>query len=109
MPKPLVNSCCLCQSTRNGSVISGILAIVLSILTIIVIFTSRVQFKTIVFDFLPSDVVKIILVINLCMTILISLLMIIGVLKVCIYLYIWQSNKTINVQKKTFPHSAIII
>ncbi|KAH8307654.1 hypothetical protein KR044_007311 [Drosophila immigrans] len=81
MPKPLVNSCCLCQSTRNGSVISGILAIVLSIITIIVIFTTRVHFKTIVFDFIPNDVAKIILVINLCMTILISLLMIAGVLK----------------------------
>ncbi|KAH8358774.1 hypothetical protein KR093_002467 [Drosophila rubida] len=81
MPKPLVNSCCLCQSTRNGSVISGALAIVLSIITIIVIFTARVHFKTIVFDFLSHDVVKIILVINLCMTILISLLMIAGVLK----------------------------
>lgn len=86
MPKPLVNSCCLCQSTRNGSVISGILAIVLSILTIILIFTTRVHFKTIVFDFIPNDIVKIILVINLCMTILISLLMIAGVLKVSIFL-----------------------
>lgn len=85
MPKPLVNSCCLCQSTRNGSVISGILAIVLSILTIILIFTTRVHFKTIVFDFIPNDIVKIILVINLCMTILISLLMIAGVLKVSIF------------------------
>ncbi|KAH8417157.1 hypothetical protein KR222_005187 [Zaprionus bogoriensis] len=81
MPKPLVNSCCLCQTTRNGSVISGILAIVLSILTIIVIFTTRVQFKTFIFDSISNDAVKIILVINLCMTILISLLMIAGVLK----------------------------
>jgi len=83
MPKPLVNTCCLCQSTRNGSVISGMLAIVLSIITIIVIFTTRVHFQTLVFkDSLTTDTVKIILVINLCMTILISLLMIAGVLKV---------------------------
>lgn len=88
MPKPLVNSCCMCQSTRNGSVISGVLAIVLSIITIIVIFTTRVHFKTIIFDFIPNDIVKIILVINLCMTILISLLMIAGVLKVRIYILI---------------------
>ncbi|SPP84528.1 uncharacterized protein LOC117586256 [Drosophila guanche] len=81
MAKPLLNSCCVCQSTRNGSIISGILAIVLSIITIVVIFTTRVHFKTIVFDFIPNDIVKIILVVNLCMTILISLLMIAGVLK----------------------------
>lgn len=81
MPKPLVNTCCLCQSTRNGSVISGILAIVLSIITIIVIFTTRVHFQAIAFDLVPKDIVKIILVVNLCMTILISLLMIAGVLK----------------------------
>ncbi|XP_022213563.1 uncharacterized protein LOC111068406 [Drosophila obscura] len=81
MAKPLLNSCCLCQSTRNGSFISGILAIVLSIITIVVIFTTRVHFQTIVFDFIPNDIVKIILVINLCMTIFISLLMIAGALK----------------------------
>lgn len=85
MPKPLVKSFCLCQTTRNGSVISGVLTIVLSIISIIEIFRQRVQFKTILFDFLSNDEVKIILVINLCMTILISLLMIVGVLKVRIY------------------------
>lgn len=82
MPKPLLNNCCLCQSTRNGSVISGILAIVLSIITIVVICVTRVHFKTILFDYFSNDIVKIILIINLCMTILISLLMIAGVLKV---------------------------
>jgi len=81
MAGPLLKSCCLCQSLRNGSIISGILAIILSIATIIVIFTTRIAFKTIVFDWIPTDIVKIILVINLCMTILISLLMIVGVLK----------------------------
>ncbi|XP_065365587.1 uncharacterized protein LOC135958616 [Calliphora vicina] len=81
MAGPLLKSCCFCQSTRNGSIVSGILAILLSIITIILIFTTRVQFKTIVFDWIPTEIVKIILVINLCMTILISLLMIAGVLK----------------------------
>lgn len=86
MPKPLLKSCCLCQSTRNGSIISGTLAIILSIITIIVIFTARVHFKTIIFDFIPNNIVKIILVVNLCMTILISLLMMFGVVKVCLAL-----------------------
>ncbi|XP_017062503.1 uncharacterized protein LOC108102260 [Drosophila ficusphila] len=81
MPKPLLNSCCLCQSTRNGSVISGILAIVLSIITIVLIFTTKVAFRTILFVSISSEVVRIILVLNLIMTILISLLMIVGVLK----------------------------
>lgn len=57
------------------------MGIVLSIISIIVIFTTRVEFKTILMDWLPQNVVKIIFVLNLCMTILISLLMILGVLK----------------------------
>ncbi|XP_037953642.1 uncharacterized protein LOC119683848 [Teleopsis dalmanni] len=81
MAQPPLKTCCFCQSLRNGSIISGILAILLSIITIIVIFTTRVAFKTIFFDWIPTNIVKIILVINLCMTILISLLMIVGVLK----------------------------
>ncbi|KAL5279733.1 hypothetical protein ACFFRR_003998 [Megaselia abdita] len=81
MAGPLLKTCCCCQSLRNGSIISGALAIVLSIISIILIFVTRVEFKTILLDWLPSNVVKIILVINLCMTILISVLMIIGVLK----------------------------
>lgn len=82
MAGPLLGSCCYCQSLRNGSIVSGLLAIILSIATIIVIYTTRVTFKTIVFDWLPTEVVRIILVINLCMTILISTFMIAGVVKV---------------------------
>lgn len=85
MAGPLLKTCCFCQSTRNGSIVSGLLAIILSIITIIVIFTTRVAFKTIFFD-IDTDIVKIILAVNLCMTILISTLMIAGVIKV--------SNKT---------------
>uniref|UniRef100_A0A1A9UF14 Uncharacterized protein n=1 Tax=Glossina austeni TaxID=7395 RepID=A0A1A9UF14_GLOAU len=81
MANPPLKSCCFCQSLRNGSIISGLLAIVLSIITIVIIFTTRVTFKTIIFDWVPPNIVKIILVINLCMTILISTLMIIGVIK----------------------------
>lgn len=57
------------------------MGIILSIISIIVIFTTRVEFKTILMDWLPQNVVKIIFVLNLCMTILISLLMILGVAK----------------------------
>ncbi|CAD6991335.1 unnamed protein product [Ceratitis capitata] len=81
MSKPLMKHCCFCQSLRNGAIISGILAITLSIITIVISLTLRVDFNTIDFDWLPNYVVKIILIINLCMTILISLLMIIGVIK----------------------------
>ncbi|KXJ84019.1 uncharacterized protein LOC109408232 [Aedes albopictus] len=81
MAEPCVTTCCRCYSLRTGSLISGIMGIVLSIISIIVIFTTRVEFKTILMDWLPQNVVKIIFVLNLCMTILISLLMILGVLK----------------------------
>ncbi|XP_062544736.1 uncharacterized protein LOC134211654 [Armigeres subalbatus] len=81
MAEPLVASCCRCYSLRTGSLISGAMGIILSIISIIVIFTTRVEFKTILMDWLPQNVVKIIFVLNLCMTILISLLMILGVLK----------------------------
>lgn len=82
MAGPLVQSCCRCQSLRTGSLISGILGIILAIISLVVMFVARVDFKTIVFDWLPSSVVKIILAVNLCMTILICLLLIVGVLKV---------------------------
>jgi len=81
MGKPLLQTCCGCVSLRIGSIISGVLAILLSVISIILIFTTRVDFKTIVLDWLPPNIVKIILVINLVMTILISTLMIIGVSK----------------------------
>lgn len=61
------------------------------------IFVARVEFKTILFDFLPSSVVKIILVINLVMTILISVLLIIGAIRVGIFLTIVAENFNTNV------------
>ncbi|XP_053687609.1 uncharacterized protein LOC128737077 [Sabethes cyaneus] len=81
MAEPLLSSCCRCYSLKTGSIVSGVLGIVLSVISIIVIFTTRVEFKTILMDWLPQNVVKIIFVLNLCMTILISLIMILGVLK----------------------------
>lgn len=82
MAGPLVQSCCRCQSLRTGSLISGVVGILLAIVSLIVMFVVRVDFKTIVFDWLPASVVKIILAVNLCMTVLICLLLIAGVLKV---------------------------
>lgn len=84
MAGPLLNSCCRCQPLRTGSIISGVGAILLAIVALVILFVSRVEFKTIVFDWLPSWIVKIILAVNLCMTILISIIMILGVLKVSI-------------------------
>ncbi|XP_058833110.1 uncharacterized protein LOC131691004 [Topomyia yanbarensis] len=81
MAEPLLNSCCRCYSLKTGSIISGVMGIILSIISIILIFTTRVEFKTILMDWLPQNVVKIIFALNLCMTILISLIMILGVIK----------------------------
>ncbi|GAB0092626.1 uncharacterized protein DMENIID0001_076330 [Sergentomyia squamirostris] len=81
MAGPLLQTCCRCQSLRTGAIISGVCGIILAIVSLIVMFVARVEFKTIVIDWLPSNVVKIILAINLCMTILICTLMIVGVLR----------------------------
>lgn len=82
MAGPIVKTCCCCQSLRTGSVISGVSGILLAIVTLVVMFTARVEFKTIFFDIFPSWVVKIILAVNLCMTILISILLIVGAIRV---------------------------
>uniref|UniRef100_A0A1L8D8Q3 Putative conserved plasma membrane protein n=1 Tax=Nyssomyia neivai TaxID=330878 RepID=A0A1L8D8Q3_9DIPT len=77
----MLKTCCHCQSLRTGSIVSGVCGILLAIACLIVMFVARVEFKTIVIDWLPSSIVKIILAINLCMTILISTLMLVGVFK----------------------------
>ena len=84
MGQPLLNSCCRCQPLRTGSIISGVCGILLAIVSLILMFTVPVEFKTILFDWIPAWVEKIVLVLNLFMTIFISTLMIIGVLKVTI-------------------------
>jgi hypothetical protein len=82
MGEPVLKSCCKCYSLRTGTLISGICGILMAIIAIVLIFTLRVEFKTILMDWLPQVAVKIILVINLGMTILISLFLIFGALKV---------------------------
>ena len=65
---------------RTGTIIIGILDIILSIITLVLIFVLNVEWKTILID-VDQDVVKIIYAINLCMTIFIAILLLIGVFK----------------------------
>lgn len=85
MAGPLLNTCCRCQPLRVGAIIAGVGAILLAIVSLVILFVVRAEFKTIVLDWLPQWVVKTILAVNLCMTIIISIVMIIGVLKVSPY------------------------
>lgn len=84
MANPIFNSCLGRQSLRTGSVIAGVGAILLSIVFIIMMFALRFKPKTILFDWLPPGIVKVIIAFNLCMTILISIIMIVGAVKVII-------------------------
>ncbi|XP_043248777.1 uncharacterized protein LOC122395353 isoform X1 [Colletes gigas] len=76
-----LSTCCGCYSLKAGTIFTGILGIVLSIVSLIMIFTLNVEWKTILIDVLDQSIVRIIFAINLCMTILISMLLIIGALK----------------------------
>ncbi|CAH1108277.1 unnamed protein product [Psylliodes chrysocephalus] len=88
MAKYLLKTCCACGSLRTGTIIAGVAAIILSILGIIVVLAVRVDLKTIVFDWLPKWAVHLIIVLNLVMTIILSILMVIGVAKRNWYLMI---------------------
>ncbi|CAO1401135.1 unnamed protein product [Diamesa hyperborea] len=89
MGSKMLNSCCGCYTLKIGTIISGVLGILLAIVTIVVVLTTRIDFKTIILDdFLSPSVVKIILVVNLCMTILLSILLIVGALKRNHYLFL---------------------
>ncbi|KAJ6644610.1 hypothetical protein Bhyg_09579, partial [Pseudolycoriella hygida] len=81
MAEPILKTCCKFNSLATGSIVSGVFGIILAIVSLILLFTLRVEFRTIVFDWFPTSVVKIILAINLCMTIFISILLIVGVIK----------------------------
>ncbi|XP_068084401.1 uncharacterized protein [Anabrus simplex] len=78
---PILDSCCCCCSLKVGTIISGILGVVIGIATLVIVLVTDAKMKTIVWDTLPTDVVKIILAINLVMTILISCLLILGAIK----------------------------
>jgi hypothetical protein len=74
-----LTTCCCCYSLKVGTIITAALAILLSIITIVIVLTTRIDFKTVLFDdILSHQTIKIILIINLCMTIILSSLVIIG-------------------------------
>jgi hypothetical protein len=82
----LLKTFCGCSTLRTGSIVAAIAGIILAIIGIIVIFTVSVDLRTIVLDFLPKWVIKIIVVINFAMTIFISILLLFGIIKRNIYL-----------------------
>ncbi|XP_026806711.1 uncharacterized protein LOC113549553 [Rhopalosiphum maidis] len=64
---------------KTGAIISGVYGIVIAIVTVILILVKDIKIQTIVIDFLPKSVVQIIVIINLLMTVLISLLLLAGI------------------------------
>ncbi|XP_030751658.1 uncharacterized protein LOC115879134 [Sitophilus oryzae] len=90
--KFLLRRCCCCGSLRTGTLVAGIGAIILSIFTIIIIVLNmlgiiNVQLRMIVLDsFLSEFVIQIILIVNLCVTIILSILLIVGTIKRNFYL-----------------------
>ncbi|XP_022159978.1 uncharacterized protein LOC111026244 [Myzus persicae] len=75
---PLVTSCLGCP-LKTGALISGFYGIVIAIFALIMILTNDIKIQTIIIDFLPKTVVKIIVVINLLMTVLISTVLLVGI------------------------------
>lgn len=82
------NKFCFCGSLRTGTIIAGIAGILLAIAGIVILLCVEVEFRTIVLDWLPKSVIDIIMVVNFAMTIVISLIMIIGTIKRNMYLMI---------------------
>ncbi|XP_021935605.1 uncharacterized protein LOC110837607 [Zootermopsis nevadensis] len=78
---PILTKCCCCGSLRAGAIISGVLGVVVAIPTLILILVLNIKMKTIIIDTLPQEVVKIIIALNLVMTVLISILLIWGAVK----------------------------
>nr|BAH70516.1 ACYPI008147 [Acyrthosiphon pisum] len=66
---------------KTGAIISGVYGIVIAIVTLLIILISDIRIQTIVIDFLPKAVVQIIVAINLLMTVLISVLLLVGIFR----------------------------
>ncbi|KAL3274481.1 hypothetical protein HHI36_015865 [Cryptolaemus montrouzieri] len=79
---------CFCGSLRTGTLVAGVAGIILAIAGIVVLLCVNVVFKTIVLDWLPKIVVDIIIIVNFCMTIIISIVLMIGAVKRNMYLMI---------------------
>ncbi|KAJ9577617.1 hypothetical protein L9F63_005804, partial [Diploptera punctata] len=78
---PILERCCCCGSLRTGTIISGALGVLIAIPTLILILVMNVKMKTIIIDTLSPEVVKIIIALNLVMTVLISVLLMWGAIK----------------------------
>lgn len=59
MGSKMLNSCCGCYTLKIGTIISGVLGILLAIVTIVVVLTTRIDFKTIVSIFIEIETVLI--------------------------------------------------
>ncbi|XP_059477037.1 uncharacterized protein LOC132197644 [Neocloeon triangulifer] len=75
-----LDGCCCCISLRAGTILSGILGMIIGLVTMIVVLLTDIKMQTIIIDTLDSEIVRIILAVNLAMTILISLVLILGAL-----------------------------
>jgi len=75
---------------------------ILAVISLILIFTANVEWKTIIIDILDKTAVKIIFAINLCMTILISTLLIVGALRVR------QYTQKYNITEKYYKTSQML-
>ncbi|XP_066153445.1 uncharacterized protein [Euwallacea fornicatus] len=88
----LLKRCCCCGSLRTGTLVAGAGAIILALFTIIIIILNmlqivNIQIRMIVLDsFLPELAIQIILIVNLCVTIILSILLIVGTIKRNFYL-----------------------
>lgn len=79
---PLLDNCCRCCTLRTGTIVTGALGIALGLIGLItVLAVNELKVKTIVIDELPEGIVRIVLAINLVMTIFISSLLIFGAVK----------------------------
>lgn len=78
----VLKTCCCCGSLRTGTIFTAVAGALLAIIGIILMFTLNIDLRTILLDnLLPKWAVKLILVINFCMTILISVLLLYGAIK----------------------------
>lgn len=78
---PWVDNCCRCCTLKTGTIVAGALGIVIAFATMLVVLLTKIKIQTIVLGNLDTTTVKIIIMINLGMTVLISVLLIVGAVK----------------------------